>query len=122
MVESRGAKYHRGRLGEALREEILAILEGELGDPRIGLATVSSVELADDSRSARVYVTVEGDDDEAKRTLEGLTAAVGFIRREVAERLHLRRPPELYFQVDRSGQHVARIDQLLKRARKKKSG
>jgi ribosome-binding factor A len=120
MVESRGAKYHRGRLGEALREEILAILEGELGDPRIGLATVSSVELADDSRSARVYVTVEGDDDEAKRTLEGLTAAVGFIRREVAERLHLRRPPELYFQVDRSGQHVARIDQLLKRARKKK--
>ena len=122
MVESRGAKYHRGRLGEALREEILAILEGELGDPRIGLATVSSVELADDSRSARVYVTVEGDDDEAKRTLEGLTAAVGFIRREVAERLHLRRAPELYFQVDRSGQHAARIDQLLKRARKKKIG
>jgi ribosome-binding factor A len=121
MVESRGAKYHRGRLGEALREEILAILEGELGDPRIGLATVSSVELADDSRSARVYVTVEGDDDEAKRTLEGLTAAVGFIRREVAARLHLRRPPELYFQVDRSGQHVARIDQLLKRTRKKKT-
>jgi ribosome-binding factor A len=121
MVESRGAKYHRGRLGEALREEILAILEGELGDPRIGLATVSSVELADDSRSARVYVTVEGDDDEAKRTLEGLTAAVGFIRREVAGRLHLRRPPELYFQVDRSGQHVARIDQLLKRTRKKKA-
>jgi len=122
MVESRGAKYHRGRLGEALREEILALLEGELGDPRIGLATVSSVELADDSRSARVFVTVEGDDDEAKRTLEGLTAAVGFIRREVAERLHLRRAPELYFQVDRSGQHVARIDQLLKRARKKKTG
>jgi ribosome-binding factor A len=122
MVESRGAKYHRGRLGEALREEILAILEGELGDPRIGLATVSSVELADDSRSARVYVTVEGDDDEAKRTLEGLTAAVGFIRREVAARLYLRRPPELYFQVDRSGQHAARIDQLLKRARKKKTG
>jgi len=122
VVESRGAKYHRGRLGEALREEILAILEGELGDPRIGLTSVSSVALADDSRSARVFVTVEGDDAEAKRTMEGLTAAVGFIRREVAERLHLRRPPELYFQVDRSGQHVARIDQLLKRTRKKKTG
>jgi len=120
-MESRGAKYHRGRLGEALREEILAILEGELGDPRIGLASVSSVALADDSRSARVFVTVEGDDAEAKRTLEGLTAAVGYIRREVAERLHLRRSPELYFQVDRSGQHVARIDQLLKRTRKKKA-
>jgi ribosome-binding factor A len=119
-VEKRGAKYHRGRLGEALREEIIAILEGELGDPRIGLASVSSVALADDSRSARVFVTVEGDEGEAERTMEGLTAAVGFIRREVAERLHLRRPPELYFQVDRSGKHVARVDQLLKRARKKK--
>ncbi len=119
-MEKRGAKYHRGRLGEALREEIIAILEGELGDPRIGLASVSSVALADDSRSARVFVTVEGDESEAVRTMEGLSAAVGFIRREVAERLHLRRPPELYFQVDRSGQHVARVDQLLKRARKKK--
>lgn len=119
-MESRGAKYHRGRLGEALREEILAILEGELGDPRIGLASVSSVALADDSRSARVFVTVEGDDEEAKRTLEGLLAAVGFIRREVAERLHLRHPPELYFQVDRSGEHAARVDQLLARTRKRK--
>ena len=76
-MEKRGAKYHRERLGEALREEIETIVEGELGDPRIGLVSVSSVVLADDSRSARVFVTVEGDDDEAERTLEGLTAAVG---------------------------------------------
>jgi len=101
-VEKRGAKYHRERLGEALREEIETIVEGELGDPRIGLASVSSVMLGSDSRSARIFVVVQGDDEEAERTLEGLTAAVGFIRREVAERLHLRRPPELYFQLDRS--------------------
>jgi ribosome-binding factor A len=119
-VESRGAKYHRGRLGESLRQEIETILEGELGDPRIGLAAVSSVALADDSRSARVYVTVEGDEDEAATTLEGLSAAVGFIRRELAERLHLRRPPEISFQVDRTGQHTARVDELLQRARKRK--
>ncbi len=119
-VEKRAVKYHRGRLGEALREEIETIVEGELGDPRIGLVAVSSVALADDSRSARVFVTVEGGDDEAAQSLEGLTAAVGYIRREVAERLHLRRPPELYFQVDRSGQHAARIDELLTRAEKRK--
>jgi ribosome-binding factor A len=107
-VENRGQKYHRQRLGEALREEIETILEGELADPRIGLANVNSVDLAEDSRSARVFVNVEGDDDDAARTLAGLTSAVGFIRREVAERLHLRRPPELYFQVDRSGQYSAR--------------
>ena len=56
-VEHRGQKYHRGRLSQAIREEIETILEGELGDPRIGLASVSSVVMAEDARSARVMVT-----------------------------------------------------------------
>jgi ribosome-binding factor A len=118
-VEKRGAKYHRERLGEALREEIETIVEGELGDPRIGLVNVSSVELAEDSRSARIMVVVEGDEAEAERTMEGLSAAVGYIRREIAERLHLRRAPELVFQLDRSETYHARVDELLKRTRKK---
>ena len=119
-MEKRGAKYHRGRLGETLREEIETIVEGELADPRIGLVNVSSVLLADDSRSARIFVVVEGDDEEADSTLEGLTAAVGFIRREVAERLHLRRPPELYFQLDRSQKYQHRIEELLGRSKKRR--
>jgi ribosome-binding factor A len=119
-VEKRGAKYHRERLGEALREEIETIVEGELADPRIGLVNVSSVLLADDSRSARIFVVVEGDDEEADSTLQGLTAAVGFIRREVAERLHLRRPPELYFQLDRSQKYQHRIEELLGRSKKRR--
>ena len=118
-MEKRGAKYHRERLGEALREEIETIVEGELGDPRIGLASVTSVLVGSDSRSARILVVVHGDEREAERTLEGPTAAVGFIRREVAERLHLRRPPELYFQLDRSETYAARIDELLKRNQKR---
>jgi ribosome-binding factor A len=118
-VEKRGAKYHRERLGEALREEIETIVEGELGDPRIGLVNVSSVELADDSRSARVMVVVEGNDDEATRTMEGLSAAVGYIRHEIADRLHLRKAPELVFVLDRSEKYQARVDELLKRTRKK---
>src|SRR5580658_1054351 len=100
-VEQRARKYHRERLGEALREEIETIVEGELGDPRIGLVSVTSVVLAEDSRSAQVFVTLDGNDAEADHSLEGLTAAVGFIRREVAENLRLRRPPELYFHLDR---------------------
>jgi ribosome-binding factor A len=119
-VEKRGAKYHRERLGEALREEIETIVEGELRDPRIGLVSVTSVVLADDSRSAQVFVMLDGDDEEAERSLEGLTAAVGFIRREVAENLRLRRPPELYFHLDRSDEDSARIDELLSRTRKKR--
>ena len=123
-MEKRGAKYHRERLGEALREEIETIVEGELGDPRIGLVNVTSVVLAEDSRSARVFVAVDGDDEEASRSLEGLTAAVGFVRREVAENLHLRRPPELHFQLDESHKYGARIEELLKRTNRnrKKSG
>jgi ribosome-binding factor A len=118
-VEKRAVKIHRERLGEALREEIETIVEGELGDPRIGLASVSSVMLGSNSRSARIFVVVQGNDTEAERTLEGLTAAVGFIRREVAERLHLRRAPELYFQLDRSQTYAARIYELLKRNQKR---
>ncbi|HEY1262219.1 MAG TPA: 30S ribosome-binding factor RbfA [Terriglobales bacterium] len=118
-MEKRGAKYHRERLGEALREEIETIVEGELGDPRIGLVGISHVLLADDSRSARICVTVEGDDQEAERSLQGLTAATGFIRHEVGERLKLRRPPDLFFQLDRSPQQSARIDELLKRTKRR---
>lgn len=120
MPENRALQHRRERLGEALREEVETILEGELGDPRIGLVNVSEVHLAPDGRSAHVFVVVEGDDDEANRTLEGLTAASGFIRREVAERLQLRRAPELFFEVDRSQQYQARITQLLNRTKKRR--
>jgi ribosome-binding factor A len=118
-LERRGQKYHRERLAEALREEIETILEGELADPRIGLVNVSELQLADDSRSARVFIVVQGDDDEAARSMQGLLAAAGFIRHELAERLHLRRPPELIFQLDRSRQYEARIDELLQRTKRR---
>ena len=119
-MERRGQKYHRDRLSGALREEIETILEGELGDPRIGLASVSEVRMADDARSARVLITVAGDDEDAERTLQGLEAAKNFVRHELAERLRLRRPPELFFQIDRSHQLESRVDELLDRAKKRR--
>ena len=118
-MERRGQKYHRERLGEALREEIETILEGELADPRIGLVNVSEVHLADDSKSARVFVVVEGDDEQAAETMEGLKAATGYVRRELVERLHLRRSPELLFILDRSQQYESRIQELLGRTKKR---
>jgi ribosome-binding factor A len=119
LLERRGQKYHRKRLGEALREEIETILEGELSDPRIGLVNVSEVHLADDSKSARVLVVVQGEEEQAGETMEGLKAATGYVRRELAERLHLRRPPELLFIQDRSQQYEARIEELLGRTKKR---
>ncbi len=112
-------KYHRGRMGEALREEIETLVEGELADPRIGLVSVSSVLVADDGRSAQVWVFVDGDDEEADRSMEGLEAAREYIRHELVERLRLRRAPELYFRLDRSDRERARVEELLERAKKR---
>ena len=119
VVEKRGLKHHRGRLGEALREEIETLVEGELGDPRIGLVSVTGVQLAEDGRSAQVLVDVEGDDNEAERSLVGLDAAKAYIRHELADRLRLRRAPELFFRLDRSERDKARVEELLQRARRK---
>ena len=118
-MEKRGLKYRRGRLGEALREEIETLVEGELADPRIGLVGVTSVLVADDGRSAQVLVDVNGDDREADRSLEGLLAAREYIRHELVERLRLRRAPELYFRLDRSEREKARVEELLARAKKR---
>ena len=118
-MEKRGLKYHRGRLGEALREEIETLVEGELADPRIGLVRVTAVLVADDGRSAQVLVDADGNDEEADRSLEGLIAAKEYIRHELVERLRLRRAPELYFRLDRSEREKARVEELLARAKKR---
>ncbi len=118
-VEKRAVKYHRGRLGEALREEIETLVEGELADPRIGLVRVTAVHVADDGRSAQVLVDVDGDDQEAERSLEGLLAAKEYIRHELVERLRRKHAPELYFRLDRSERENARVEELLARAKKR---
>ncbi len=119
-MENRGQQYHRGRMAEALREEIVALVEGELGDPRIGLVSVSEVQMAADGRTARVFVTATGDEDEAQQSLEGLSAARGYIRHELVSRLGIRQAPELIFILDRSEQHGGRIEELLHRIQKRK--
>ena len=118
-MEKRGLKHHRGRVGEALREEIETLVEGELADPRIGLVSVTAVHVAEDGKSAEVWVNVEGDDTEADRSIEGLEAAKEYIRHELVERLRLRRAPELYFRLDRAEQDKARVEELLGRAKKR---
>lgn len=118
-MEKRAVQHHRGRLGEALREEIETLIEGELSDPRIGLVSVTGVQLAEDGRSAQVLVEVDGDDEEAERSMGGLDAAKEYIRHELAERLRLRRAPELFFRLDRSTRATARVEELLERAIRK---
>src|SRR5262249_31539995 len=115
MPEQRGRQHHRERVGEALKEEIGAIIEGELGDPRIALCTVSEIQLSPDGKSARVFLEVQGDDGESEETLKATNAAKGYIRRKLLERLGVRHVPELSLILDRSQQYEARIDEILGR-------
>src|SRR5271155_1067532 len=122
MPINRNAEHHRERLVEALKEEITALLEGELGDPRIGLSTVSEVLMAPGGKAARVMVEVEGSDEEAKETVDALMAARGYIRNLARDRLGKRHCPELTFHLDRSRTAGGRIEELLGRIVKKKGG
>ena len=118
MVEPRARKYHRDRVAETLREEISGMIVGELSDPRISSAYVSEVVLNPGGKSARVYIAVDGGEIEEEKTREALTAARGFIRHELLERMGVRHVPELTFQIDKSKDLKMRIDELLGRTRK----
>jgi ribosome-binding factor A len=117
MPEQRGRKYHQARVAEALRDEIGAMIEGELSDPRISFAYVSQVVLNPGGKSALIYVAVDGGAQEEADTLEGLMAARGYIRAQLLERMGVRFVPELTFHIDRSEKMKARIDELLGRKR-----
>lgn len=105
------------RLGEQIRVEISALLVSELKDPRIGFATVTGVRVTPDLRQAWVYISVLGSAEEQEQTLEGFRAAGSFIRRELAQRLSIRRIPELAFELDRSAEQAARIEELLRQTK-----
>ena len=121
MPEHRGRKHHQDRVAEALRLEIGTMIEGELSDPRIDFCHVSEVALNPGGKSARVYVALDSTaKDIAKteaETIAGLEAAKGYIRRELQERLGVRRVPDLSFLADRSGRFQARIEELMNRTR-----
>jgi ribosome-binding factor A len=119
MPEQRARKYHQDRVAETLRDEIGAMIEGELSDPRISFAYISQVVLNPGGKSALIYVAVDGGPDEEAQTIEGLMAARGYIRHELLERMGVRHIPELSFHIDRSEKMKSRIDELLGRAQKR---
>jgi ribosome-binding factor A len=110
------AGHRHERIAGEIRQEISVMLAGELKDPRLaGLATVTEVRVTPDLKQARVYVSVMGTEAEQASTLKGLSAAAGFVRHELSERLRMRRAPEVHFVLDRSGEYGDRIDELIRR-------
>jgi ribosome-binding factor A len=112
------AGHRHERLAGEIRQEISAMLAGELKDPRLStFATVTEVRMAPDLKQARVYVNVHGTEAEQAEAIKGLHSAAGFIRHELSERLQIRRAPELFFVLDRSEEYGQRIDELLRRTK-----
>ncbi len=105
------------RVSEAVREELAEIIGFEMSDPRVGLVDVIEVHLSPDSRHAHVKVGLSGDEQAREAALEALSHARNYLRHQIAVRLSLRRVPELHFEPD-GAESSARIDLLLKRAKK----
>ena len=106
------------RLGHQIRVELAEMMVREVKDPRIGFATVTRVELTADLHHARVYVSVLGNPEEQKSTIEGLVSAAGFLRHEIGRRLSLRRAPELAFILDHGAEAGEKIEMLLQQLHK----
>lgn len=106
------------RIADLLRAELAALLQRELRDPRVRLASISRVEVSADLGHARVFVSVLGDEGVRAESVRGLESAGGFLRRQLAHRLSLRQVPELHFTLDRGAEHSLHIAALLDDAKK----
>jgi ribosome-binding factor A len=116
------SNHRHERVGEEIAHEINAMLAGELKDPRLELSVVASqVRVQPDLKHARVFISVKGTSKEQNDAIKALDHASGYIRRELVERLLLRRVPELHFVLDLSQESVERIEELLKEMKKDKS-
>src|SRR5512144_1293365 len=100
------------RVSDQMKHEIADILMRKIKDPRIGFVTVTDVEVADDLRNAKVFVSVYGGDKE--QTLKGLKSATAFIRLELGRRMRMRFIPELLFRFDSTLERGAHIMELLR--------
>lgn len=105
------------RVTEAIRKEASIIIHDELKDPRLGFVTITKVEMTPDLRSARIFFSVLGNDEDYKKTKSALDSALGFIRKLIAERINLRFAPEIVFKEDRSGEYSIRIQEILDQIR-----
>ena len=108
------ASYHLERVSDDIRR-VLAEKLREVKDPRVqqGLLSITRVDVTNDLRYAKIFISVLGDADE-KQLLKGLRSASGWLRRELGSSLTLRYTPELVFELDNSIRHGAHINEIIK--------
>ncbi len=103
------------RVAEEIRKEVSAIMRTELKDPElIKMTSITGVDVSKDLRHAKIFVSVFGDTEEQNKIIRVLDKAAGFIRTELGKRIRLRHTPGIEFRLDKSMEHAANIDRMLK--------
>ena len=108
------------RVATLIKEEVSDILRTEVSDPRIGFTSVTDVEISPDLKFVKIFVSVYGDEEKKKETMQGLKSATKFIRGELAERINLRLVPEIIFKRDDSIERGSRVLALMARLKQEK--
>ena len=103
------------RVAETLRAELSAIIRDDVRDPRVSLATVSTVLVSRDLGHAQVMVSVLGEEEAREACIEALQRAKGFVRSQLARRVQMRSVPDLVFKLDRGAEHSQHMTDLLER-------
>jgi ribosome-binding factor A len=106
----------RARIAHEIQRELAEVIRLELRDPRIGMVTITGIEMSRDQSHAKVFFTAFGAESAAETALEGLRRAAGFLRSEIAHRLSTRTVPELHFEHDVSIERGARLSRLIDEA------
>lgn len=109
------------RVGDQIRQEVTLLLMREVHDPGIGFVTVTRVLVTADLQLARVFYTSLGSPKERRETERALERALPFLRRQVGERLRLRRVPTLQFVYDKAVETQERVEQLLREIHEQES-
>jgi ribosome-binding factor A len=107
------------RVADQIQRELSGLLRAELKDPRVGMITLTGVEVSPDLAYAKVFFTTLADAESLKRIEAGLRHATGFLRTQLGKRLKLRVTPELHFRHDVSVEQGVRLSQLIDAAVKK---
>jgi len=102
------------RLNSVIQQEISQLLREQVNDPRLtSLISITEVSTSSDLRQTKVFISTFGDNVDKKEILQGFTAASGFLRRQLANRLQLRHMPELSFHFDDSIERAAELLKLI---------
>ena len=104
------------RIAEQVQRELSDIIRLELKDPRVGMITLTDVEMTQDNAHARVYFTLLGDASRIEEAQTGLQHAAGYLRTELAHRLKIRVVPQLHFEYDTSVERGVRLYKLIETA------